>query len=196
MPSPSAASPGAPASLVLITLDTTRADHVGRLVAGRPLTPHLDALARGGTRFTRALTPSPLTLPAHCSLMTGLDPPAHGVRDNGVSALPADLPTLATVLSARGYATAAFVSSRVLDRRFGLDRGFGVYDDDAVAEDVGGQGYPERDAVAVTEAALAWVARAAPGRPLFLWVHYYDPHAPYEPSGIPAGASGRRALRR
>ena len=185
---PLAASPAVPPSLVLITLDTTRADHVGRVVAGRSLTPHLDALARGGTRFTRALTASPLTLPAHCSLMTGLDPPAHGVRDNGTSALPSDLPTLATVLSARDYATAAFVSSRVLDRRFGLDRGFGVYDDDAVAEDVGGQGYPERNAAAVTEAALAWVARAAPGRPFFLWVHYYDPHAPYEPAGIPAGA--------
>ena len=186
---PEAPRPGKPSpNLVLITLDTTRADHVGRLVAGRPLTPHLDALTRSGTRFSRALTSSPLTLPAHCSLMTGLDPPAHGVRDNGISALPSDLPTLASVLSARGYATAAFVSSRVLDRRFGLDRGFGVYDDDAVAEDVGGQGYPERDAVAVTKAALAWAARAAPDRPFFLWVHYYDPHAPYESSGLPAGA--------
>jgi choline-sulfatase len=185
---PPAAAPHDPPSLVLITLDTTRADHVGRNVAGRPVTPHLDALAGGGTRFTHALTSSPLTLPAHCSLMTGLDPPAHGVRDNGTSALPSDLPTLASVLAARGYATAAFVSSRVLDRRFGLARGFGVYDDDAVAEEVGGQGYPERDAAAVTEAALAWAARAAPGRPFFLWIHYYDPHAPYEPPGFPANA--------
>ena len=185
---PSTATPPDPPSLILLTLDTTRADHVGRIVAGRPLTPHLDALARSGTRFSRALTASPLTLPAHCTLMTGLDPPAHGVRDNGISALPPDLPTLASVLSARGYATAAFVSSRVLDRRFGLARAFEVYDDDAVAEDVGGQGYPERDAVAVTEAALAWIARAVPGRPFFLWVHYYDPHAPYEPHGLPSSA--------
>src|SRR5689334_517388 len=88
----SAASP-APASrpsIVLITLDTFRSDHVGARRAGKPLTPNLDALARGGTRYLRAIAPAPLTLPAHCSLMTGLDPPAHGVRDNGASSLPED----------------------------------------------------------------------------------------------------------
>ena len=178
-----------PPSLVLLTLDTTRADHVGRMVGGKSLTPTLDALAQAGTRFTNALAPAPLTLPAHCSLMTGLNPPEHGVRDNGVSALPADLPTLAAVLSGRGYSTAAFVSSRVLDRRFGLDRGFAVYDDAMVAERVGEQGYPERGAGAVTDAALAWAATAPRDRPYFLWVHYYDPHAPYEPPGDWKGAS-------
>ncbi len=115
--------------------------------------------------------------------MTGLNPPEHGVRDNGVSALPADVPTLAAVLTGRGYTTAAFVSSRVLDRRFGLDRGFAVYDDAMVAERVGEQGYPERSAGAVTDAALAWAAAAPRDRPYFLWVHYYDPHAPYDPPG-------------
>ncbi|MFY9549542.1 MAG: sulfatase-like hydrolase/transferase, partial [Thermoanaerobaculia bacterium] len=143
-------------SLVLVTLDTTRADYVGRVEDGAAVTPNLDALARSGVRFTRALTASPLTLPAHCSLMTGADPPAHGVRDNGVSALPADLPTLAAALSAQGYQSAAFVASRVLDRRFGLARGFALYDDAMVAEQVGEQGYPERNAEAVTDAALAW----------------------------------------
>lgn len=175
-------------SLVLITLDTTRADHVGPRGPRPSLTPNLDALAARGTRYTGALTAAPLTLPAHCTLLTGLEPPAHGVRDNGIAALPAGVPTLATVLSARGYRTAAFVSSRVLDRRFGLGRGFDVYDDHMVAEQVGEQGYPERDAAAVTTAALAWAARTPRGTPFFLWVHYYDPHSPYEPPGVAADA--------
>jgi len=176
-------------SIVLITLDTFRADHVGAVRGGRPLTPALDGLARSGVRYTRAITASPLTLPAHCTLMTGVDPPAHGVHDNGASALPADVATLASVLSARGYATAAFVSSRVLDRRFGLDRGFDLYDDAMTAELVGEQGYPERAAEAVTDAALAWLARRPSARPFFVWVHYYDAHAPYQPPGDWKGAT-------
>ena len=179
--------------VVLLTLDTTRADHVGRIVGGRPLTPALDALAQTGTRYARALAPAPLTLPAHCTLMTGRNPPEHGVRDNGSTRLPPEIPTLAEAFAARGYATGAFVSSLVLDRRFGLDRGFGVYDDALVAERTGEQGYPERDAAAVTDAALAWTSKLPPGSPRFLWVHYYDPHAPYQPPGSWTGASaGRR----
>ena len=181
-----------PPSVVLITLDTTRSDYVGRTEDGVSLTPNLDALGRTGTRFSHALTATPLTLPAHCTLLTGLDPPSHGVRDNGVASLPENLPTLATVLAARGYETAAFVSSRVLDRRFGLARGFGLYDDFLVAERTGEQGYPERDAAAVTAAALGWAQLRQPGRSFFLWVHYYDPHAPYEPPGNWAGASAAR----
>jgi len=176
-------------SLVLVTLDTLRADRVGVVRAGRPVTPSLDALGRRGTRFTRAIAPSPLTLPAHCTLMTGVDPPAHGVHDNGVAALPADVPTLAEELARRGYRTAAFVASRVLDRRFGLARGFEVYDDGIAAEGVGGQGYPERSASDVTTAALAWAAEVPRGTPYFLWIHYYDAHAPYRPPGVPASAS-------
>jgi choline-sulfatase len=167
--------------VVLITLDTTRADHVGRIVDGAALTPHLDALGRTGTVFRDALTSSPLTLPAHCSLMTGLLPPGHGVRDNGIAVLPKEIPTLAEVYARRGYRTAAFVSSAVLDRRFGLARGFDVYDDVLVAERTGEHGDPERDAAAVTNAALAWAGKLEKGRPYFLWVHYYDPHAPYLP---------------
>jgi arylsulfatase A-like enzyme/cytochrome c-type biogenesis protein CcmH/NrfG len=174
-------------SLVLLTLDTTRADHLGAQGVRPGLTPHLDALAARGARYARALAPSPLTLPAHCSLLTGLDPPGHGVHDNGTAALPGGLPTLAQVLADRGYATAAFVSSRVLDRRFGLDRGFALYDDGMAAERIGEYGYPERDAAAVTGAALAWAASRARDRPYFLWVHYYDPHAPYAPPSAAAG---------
>mgnify|MGYP003379357965 CR=1 FL=1 len=103
--------------------------------------------------------------------------------DNGTSVLAGDVPTLATLLAARGHACAAFVASRVLDRRFGLARGFEPYDDHMAAERTGEYGYPERDAASVTEAALAWLGRRPAGRPFFLWVHYYDPHDPYEPPG-------------
>jgi choline-sulfatase len=175
------AAAGPPPNLVLLTLDTTRSDHLGSYGDAKARTPVLDALAARGTRYARALTAAPLTLPAHCSLLTGLEPPEHGVRDNGVSVLPSGLPTLATVLRARGYATGAFVSSRVLDRRFGLGRGFEVYDDRMAAERTGEYGYPERNAEAVTTAALAWASRLPPGRPFFLWIHYYDPHSPYSP---------------
>ncbi|MCP4659983.1 MAG: sulfatase-like hydrolase/transferase [bacterium] len=176
-----AASRPAPGCLVLVTLDTTRADYLGSYGARGANTTVLDALAERGTRYARALTPSPLTLPAHASLMTGLDPPEHGVLDNGTSVLTAAVPTLATALQARGYATGAFVSSRVLDRRFGLDRGFDRYDDRMAAEHLGEYGYPERDAAAVTSAAIAWLSHLPPAQRYFLWVHYYDPHAPYQP---------------
>jgi arylsulfatase A-like enzyme/Flp pilus assembly protein TadD len=183
--------PPPPPSVVLVTLDTTRGDHVGR-IEGATLTPNLDALGKAGVRFRHALTASPLTLPAHCSLLTGLEPPAHGVRDNGVASLPAGIPTLAEAFAGRGYRTAAFVASRVLDRRFGLARGFELYDDFMVAEKLGEQGYPERDAALVTSAALAWAAKLDPARPYFVWVHYYDPHAPYLPPGDWTGASAAR----
>jgi len=179
----------APSQLVLLTLDTTRTDALGCYGGGG--TPNLDALARTGLRYSRALTPCPLTLPAHCSLMTGLDPPAHGVRDNGTGALPDDIPTLAAALAERGYATGAFVGSRVLDRRFGLARGFDVYDDEMPAEIVGEYGYPERRAEDVVTAALGWVATLPRGRPFFLWAHFYDAHSPYSPPGAWEGRSDR-----
>ena len=174
-----AAAPARP-SVILLTLDTTRADALGA-ARGAPTTPNLDALAARGVRFLHALSPAPLTLPAHASLLTGLEPRSHGIRDNGTAALPAELPTLATAFAAAGYRTGAFVASRVLDRRFGLARGFDVYDDRMAAERVGEYGYPERDAAAVTDAALAWARGLQRGAPIFLWVHYYDPHSPYLP---------------
>lgn len=170
-----AADKPAPPSVILLTLDTTRADALG------PGTPTLSALAARGTRWTQAVTPAPLTLPAHASLLTGRVPPEHGIHDNGTAVLPGDVPTLAAAFSSRGYATAAFVASRVLDRRFGLARGFGHYDDRAPAEQIGEYGYPERNARQMTDAALGWLAKRPADRPLFLWVHYYDPHAPYDP---------------
>ncbi|MEE8525360.1 MAG: sulfatase-like hydrolase/transferase [Thermoanaerobaculia bacterium] len=170
-------------SIVMLTLDTTRADYLGAYGNSTAGTPTLDALAARGTRYARALTPSPLTLPAHASLLTGLDPPEHGARDNGTSSLAAEVPTLATVLRSRGYSTAAFVASRVLDRRFGLDRGFDVYDDVMAAERTGEYGSPERAADAVTDAAIRWVAEQPQDKPYLLWVHYYDPHAPYGAPG-------------
>lgn len=180
-------APAGPPSVLLLTLDTTRADAVG---AG---TPVLSALAARGARWTQAVTPSPLTLPAHASLLTGLVPPEHGVRDNGTAVLPKEVPTLAGAFANRGYATAAFVASRVLDRRFGLARGFQHYDDKAPAEQIGEYGYPERNARQMTDAALGWLAKPPAGKPLFLWVHYYDPHAPYDPPDVdPRAGDSRR----
>ena len=178
--------------IVLITLDTTRADALGSYGATVP-TPVLDRLAQQGIRFDRAISPSPLTLPAHVSLMTGLAPPSHGIHDNGLNSLEPSIPTLASVLTTHGYKTAAVVGSLVLNRRFGLDSGFQTYDDVMAAEAVGEYGYPERTAEKVTEAALHWLRqqngegmttdkKSASG-PLFLWVHYYDPHAPYAAPG-------------
>lgn len=179
-----AATPAGPPSVLLLTLDTTRADALGVYGGRGARTPVLDGLAARGTRWTQAVTPSPLTLPAHASLLTGLAPPEHGIRDNGTAVLPKDVPTVAAAFSSRGYATAAFVASRVLDRRFGLARGFQHYDDSAPAEQIGEYGYPERNARQMTDAALQWLAKRPAGKPLFLWVHYYDPHAPYSPPGV------------
>ncbi len=171
--SPQATPP--PRNVVLLTIDTLRDDRLGRGVS-----PELDALAASGVRFTTARTTAPLTLPAHTSLLTGQLPPAHGVRLNGQT-LAADVPTLATVLEAAGYRTAAFVGAYVLDRRFGLARGFDTYDDrvprSASATDAL---EASRPAAAVVDAALSWLGNA-PASPFLLWVHLYDPHAPYDP---------------
>ena len=165
--------------LLLITLDTVRADEPGSY-GGAARTPNLDRLAAGGVLFESAYAAAPLTLPAHATLLTGLDPVEHGLRDNGAGALSEKTATLAAELSRAGYWTGAVVGSRVLDRRFGLDRGFDVYDDRMAAERIGEFGWAERSARDVVDAALAaW--RAAPAtRPRFLWVHFYDAHAPYQ----------------
>ena len=118
-----------PLSVLLITIDTLRADRVGAYGDAKARTPALDALARQGVVFERAYTPAPITLPAHVSLMTGLLPPAHGVRGNGAFALGSGVPTLAEALKAAGRRTAAFVGGFPLSRRFGLSRGFDAYDD-------------------------------------------------------------------
>jgi arylsulfatase A-like enzyme/thioredoxin-like negative regulator of GroEL len=168
-----------PERIVLVTIDTLRADRVGCYGASEAHTPNLDTIAARGVRFEVAVSPAPLTLPAHASLMTGLDPPGHGVRHNSVHRLGEDIPTLAEHLRTAGYATAAFVGALVLDRRFGLDRGFDHYDD-AVGDRVSGPtGFPERPADAVVDAALTWLG-GTDGR-FFLWVHLFDPHVGYRP---------------
>jgi arylsulfatase A-like enzyme/Tfp pilus assembly protein PilF len=166
-------------SLLLVTLDTTRADRLGCYGADGAGTPRLDALARAGVRFERALSPAPLTAPAHASLMTGRVPRRHGVRDNALYPLPGDVPLLAELLAAAGYDTAAAVSSAVLDRGLGLDRGFGRYDDQVRVGPRSAFDYEERAASQTNAAALAELERLRP--PFFLWVHYFDPHLPWLP---------------
>ncbi|MDJ0864610.1 MAG: sulfatase-like hydrolase/transferase [Myxococcota bacterium] len=173
-----------PERVVLVTIDTLRADALGCYGAARAHTPRLDALAADGVRFAVATSPAPLTLPAHATLMTGLQPPDHGVRHNSVFRLDAGPPTLAERMRAHGWATAAVVGAFVLDARFGLARGFDSYDDRLGSSRSGLVGYAERRADAVVDAALAWAASAPPS--FFLWVHVYDPHAEYDP---PAGFS-------
>lgn len=169
-----------PLSVLLVTIDTLRADRVGAYGDAKARTPALDALARQGVVFDRAYTPAPITLPAHVSVMTGLLPPAHGVRGNGVFALGPNVPTLAEVLKASGRRTAAFVGGFPLARRFGLGRGFDEYDD-AMSKAPGvNYDFAERRASDVVDAATRWLS-ANPG-PVFVWVHLFDPHAPYDPS--------------
>jgi len=176
----------APQRIVLISIDTLRADHVGSYGASDARTPNLDTIAARGVRFSAAFSPVPLTLPAHATLLSGRDPHAHGVRHNSIHRLPPGVPLLAERLAGAGYATAAVIAARVLDRRFGLERGFARYDDDVAGAAPGSVGFAERPASEVVDAALAWLA-TAPER-FFLWVHLYDPHRPYAPP--PGFASG------
>jgi choline-sulfatase len=166
-------------NLVLITMDTTRADHLGAWGYKDAHTPNLDALAARGTRFSRCDTAAPITLPSHATILTGLFPPHHGVRDNGTFVLSPKVETLAKRLAARGYDTAAVVSAVVLARRQGLDHGFRIYDDDLGAGYTQGSLVSERTAENTTAAALKVAAGLKP--PFFLWVHYYDPHEEYRP---------------
>jgi arylsulfatase A-like enzyme/tetratricopeptide (TPR) repeat protein len=175
--------------VVIITMDTTRSDHLGCYGYKLPTTPNVDALAAHSSLFTRAFTTVPITLAAHSSLMTGTYPLFHGVRDNGTYVLRSDVTTLAKVLGSQGYNTAAFVGSFVLDSQFGLDQGFAVYDDDVgrdwsqdeiAARTDHAFGFAERKANLVTTAAVRWLPPPGKG-PIFAWLHYYDPHQPLNP---------------
>ncbi len=172
---------GPPRVVVLITIDTLRADSVGFLGNTRGTTPNLDRLAREGLVFERAHASNVVTLPSHTNILTGLYPYRHGVRDNSGFRLEPRFPTAATLLHDAGWATGAFVAAFPLDARYGLDRGFEVYD----------QRYPpttsaydfevqERPAHEVVSAALEWFEKEK-ARARFLWVHVYEPHAPYLP---------------
>lgn len=170
-----------PPSVVLITLDTVRADRLGCYGYAPAETPNLDALAQESIVFEAARAPVPLTLPSHASIHTGRTPSAHGVHDNLAFHLPGEEETLAEILQTRGYRTGAVVGAFVLDSRFGLDQGFDHYDDVMSARRPGAApGTSERPAAAVTRPALTWLEENA-ADPFFLWVHYYDPHAPYSP---------------
>lgn len=174
-----AARPGA--NLLLITIDTCRSDRVSCYGNHRIRTPNLDALAAGGVLFADAQCQAPITLPSHCSIMTGLYPTAHGVRDNGRFTLDPSNTTLAEVLAARGYETAAFVGAFPVLGKFGLAQGFATYSDDVASRRVRGHGViRERRASEVTSKAIEWLAGAGDA-PFFAWVHYFDPHWPYEP---------------
>jgi len=186
------AAGAAPPNVLLLTLDTTRADALGAFGGGEVPTPALDALAARGLRWTQAIASTPLTLPAHTSLMTGLAPPEHGIEDNGTAVLPRNVPTLAETFRSRSYATAGFVASLVLDRRFGLARGFLSYDDRVPGEQVSEGHATERTAREMTDLALEWLKVRPAGKPVFLWVHYYDPHEPYSPAGVDSKASVAR----
>ncbi len=171
------------ANLLLVTIDTLRADRVG----APGLTPTLDALANGGLRFTNARAHAPVTLPSHASIMTGLAPPAHGVRDNGSYRLAPARTTLAESLGAAGYRTGAFIGAFVLDSRFGLDQGFDEYDDrfDGVARSFAA-GFVQRRADEVLRRTADWIVAGGAttstteATPWFAWAHLFDPHEPYD----------------
>jgi arylsulfatase A-like enzyme/predicted Zn-dependent protease len=164
--------------ILLITIDTLRADHVGVYGAAGGATPALDALAARGVRFERTDTAVPLTGPSHATILTGQYPPAHGVRGNVVFTLGSRYPTAATRLKKLGYATAAFVGAYPVAAAFGFAQGFDTFDESFHESGAGEQG-AERRANEVSDAALRWLADAP--HPYFAWLHYYDPHAPYDP---------------
>lgn len=164
-----------PERVILITLDTTRADRLGSYGYGEGLTPHLDELAANGLLFERALAPMATTFPSHASMLTGLYPRFHGVRWNG-DRLPTELTTVPETLAERGWETGAFVAYKAMLFRGGLDQGFTTVSD---ASPIPGE--PRiRDGRAVTDLALEWLAEREDDIPFFLWIHYFEPHGPYE----------------
>jgi len=168
-------------SLLLVTIDTLRADHVGAYGDADAETPALDGLARRGLLFERAWTAVPITLPSHATLLSGLYPHEHGARDNGLYCVPDAVRLLPEALSERGWRTGAFVGSVVLAARYGLDQGFDAYDVPQPGAGGDAEGGVERRAGAVVDAALAWLDTLPADERFLLWVHLYDPHARYEP---------------
>ncbi|MEM7355850.1 MAG: sulfatase-like hydrolase/transferase, partial [Acidobacteriota bacterium] len=177
-----------PWNVLLITLDTTRADFIGCYGKASARTPNLDRLAAEGFLFEHAYSSNPVTQAAHSTILTGVYPMVHGVRDNGLFQLPQQRETLAEMLAARGYATGAAVGGFPLTRQFGTDQGFDFYDDDLTADRFDHRGrpaerqrqtwYDERPAAHVNDAILPWL-RERTGEPFFVWLHYWDPHEPH-----------------
>jgi arylsulfatase A-like enzyme/tetratricopeptide (TPR) repeat protein len=166
-------------NVLLISIDTCRADRLGCYGFSAATTPNIDNVAAEGTLFRNAIAPTPITLPSHASMLTGAIPPRHAVRDNGYGRLSPNHETLAELLARQGLRTAAFVSAFVLDSRFGLAQGFELYDDRA-GEMNPGQLIAETRASETTRRAVEWIDRNGDA-PFFLFVHYYDPHRPYDP---------------
>jgi len=168
-------------NLLLITLDTTRADRIGCYGNRDIQTPTLDRLASEGVMFSRGTAVAPTTLPTHTSILTGLYPVHHGARVNGIYRLDDGRQTLAETMRQNGYRTGAVISAFVLDSQFGLAQGFDQYDDNlADCDEPPRKQYKERKAKSTTDRAIAWL-RGTAGNPFFYWVHYFDPHLPYEP---------------
>src|SRR5688572_12781810 len=171
-----------PPNVLVVTFDTTRYDRLGCTGDAKARTPTVDALAQSGVIFDQAFSSAPITLPAHVTMMTGLEAFAHGVHDNGLFQVPDDIPILAEMLGNAGYDTGAFVSTSVLAAEHKLNRGFVVYDDETSA--IGGTlnpSTPKRRADETTSAAVDWLRkRPKADSPFFLWIHYYDPHLPYQ----------------
>jgi len=177
-------------NVVIVTFDTTRADHLGPYGHPEARTPVIDQLAAEGVLFERASAPVPITLPSHTTLMTGKVPFTHGIRDNGLFILDQDQLTLAEILKQQGYQTAAGIASFPLTSRFGLNQGFNLFEDNITVsyEDLYGQRsfpksrlfFDERPASRVNEAVFPWLEEHHDD-PFFLWVHYFDPHHPHEP---------------
>lgn len=179
-----AAPAGPPRNLLLITVDTLRADALGFAGNTEVSTPALDRLAEAGRVFTDTHAQNVVTLPSHTNILTGLYPYQHGVRNNGGFKLGPDVPTLATILHKAGFATAAVVGSFALDSRYGLGRGFDLYDDEFGGAPEG-QGehlftYAERPGSEVVARGTRWWNEHR-GQRRFLWLHLFDPHAPYQP---------------
>jgi arylsulfatase A-like enzyme/Tfp pilus assembly protein PilF len=175
-PTGAPASPSAVRSVVLITVDTLRADRVGAYGDTTARTPAMDALAARGVRFTNAFSAAPITLTSHASMLTGRYPSGHGARHNGMR-MDLAVPTLADTLSRAGLQTAAFIAAFPLDRRFGLIKGFGTYGD-RMPRGPDGRPANERSGQMVVDEALVWLQRHRTDR-FFLWVHLFEPHAPY-----------------
>jgi arylsulfatase A-like enzyme/Tfp pilus assembly protein PilF len=171
-------------NLLLVSIDTLRADRLGCYGYDKIRTPHIDQLAAEGVRFETVVSQVPLTLPSHCSILTGTYPAYHGVRDNVGYRLPESRTTLAEILASQGYQTAAFIGAYVLHSRFGLAQGFTHYDDQFARPSRSGSvvnlNSVERSAGEVTSHAMNWL-NSKSDSPFFAWIHLFDPHDPYEP---------------
>lgn len=179
-------------NIILISVDSTRPDRLGCYGNSSVKTPNIDALAQRGVIFSSAIAPAPCTLPSHASLLTGTYPLYHGVRNNGTLALPPSRVSIAEVMREGGYTTAAIIGSAGLDCRFGLDQGFSLYDDRFSPKAfyfLGAE--PEREGEEITRLALHWLKENG-GSKFFLFLHYFDPHFPYNPpSSFQGGGPGR-----